>query len=167
MNQARLFLDTDKSVGFHFMQPNLPGYLEITPISGILTTGSFPFRKHAPVSVSLFTKWVESRSGHVDDEDYSDETNKKVWIRLTFFPTKEGCSEKISALPPQNYTEERAYRGELEDDTFVRWEHQDELDDAFTYDPIKLRRYGYKQLLKRYPWIELAVFEEAGVQCNA
>ncbi|MDR4509801.1 MAG: hypothetical protein MRJ65_16470 [Candidatus Brocadiaceae bacterium] len=62
-------------------------YLEITPISGIETTGSFSFRKRAPVSVSLFAKWAESRSGHVDDEDYSDETNKKVWTRLTFFPT--------------------------------------------------------------------------------
>lgn len=52
-------------------------YLEITPISGIQTTGSFSFRKRAPVSVSLFAKWAESRSGHVDDEDYSDETNRE------------------------------------------------------------------------------------------
>ncbi len=105
----------------------------------------------------------------MDDEDYSDETNKKVWIRLTFFSTKDGYLESTIALPPQNYTEKRVYRGELEDHSFINfvlWEHQIELGDAFTLDPMKLRRYGHKQLLKRYPWLEFAVFEEAGVQRN-
>lgn len=77
--------------------------------------------------------------------------------------------EKPPSLPPQNYTEKRVYRGELEDTSFINlilWKHQEELDDAFTHDPMKLRRYGHKQLLKRYPWLEFAIFEEDGAQRN-
>lgn len=145
-------------------------YLEITPISAIQTKGSFSFRKRTPVSVSLFAEWAESRSGHVDDEDYSNEEKKKVWICLTFFSTKDSCLEKHPSLPPQNYTEERVYRGELKDNSFINfilWEHQEEFYDAFTHHPMKLRRYGYKQLLKRYPWLEFAIFEETNSQRNA